>query len=58
MNKKRTLNDDLKAFNVRLSKETWRFLKKTALEQERTMGEIVETCVEKYKKRLENKLTD
>lgn len=49
---------DIKTFNMRMPKETWRFLKKVAAEQERSMGEIIISCVEKYKKRLENKLTD
>jgi predicted DNA-binding protein len=49
---------DVKSFNVRLPRETWIFLKKVSAEQERSMAEVVAACVEKYKKRLENKLTD
>ena len=53
INKKTT-----KAFQVRLPIEIWKFLKKTAIEQERSMANIIEECVEKYKKKLENKLTN
>jgi hypothetical protein len=49
---------DIKTFNVRMPKETWRFLKKLAIEQERSMTDIIVCCVNKYKKRLENKLTE
>lgn len=49
---------DIKSFNVRLPKETWRFLKKVSLEQERSMTDVISACVEKYKRRIENKLTD
>ena len=46
-----------KAFQVRLPIDTWKFLKKIAVDQERSMASIIEACVEKYKKKLENKLT-
>jgi hypothetical protein len=47
-----------KAFQMRMPKDIWLFLKKTAADQERSMMDIILTCVEKYKKRCEKKLTD
>lgn len=47
----------LKAFQIRIPKETWIFLKKAAAEQERTMCDIVAECLEKYKRKFEKKLT-
>lgn len=46
-----------KAFQVRLPIETWRFLKKIAVDQDRSMASIIEGFVERYKKKIENKLT-
>lgn len=48
---------EIKTFNVRLPKDTWLFLKKTAAEQGVSMTDIIIRCVEKYRKKLENKLT-
>ncbi len=50
-------NPNIKSFNVRMPKETWKFLKRVSLEQERSMMDVINECVEKYRKRLENKLT-
>lgn len=49
---------ETKAFVVRLPKDIWKFLKRAAIEQERSMTDIISSCVMKYQKRLENKLTD
>ncbi len=49
---------DIKTFNMRMPKEMWLFLKKTAASQEVSMTDIILRCVDKYKKKLENKLTD
>lgn len=49
---------DLKSFNIRMPKETWLFLKRTAAAQEVSMTDIILRCVEKYKKKLDSKLTD
>ena len=49
---------DTKAFQIRMPKETWVFLKKKAVDQERSMNDLILSCVEKFKKRYENKLTD
>lgn len=48
---------EMKAFLVRLPKDDWLFLKKTAANQEVSMADIVVRCIEKYKRKLENKLT-
>lgn len=48
---------EVKQLLIRMPKETWVFLKNTAIAQETTMNEIVMRCVNKYKKKLENKLT-
>lgn len=48
---------EIKNFNIRIPKETWLFLKKTAMEQERSMVDIIMSCVDKYKRKCENKLT-
>lgn len=58
MPKKNEESPDLKSFNLRLPKETWRFLKKVSFMQEKTMTDIVNQCIEKYKKNFENKLTE
>lgn len=50
--------EDIKTFNMRMSKDTWMFLKKAAAAQETSMTEIILRCVEKYKRKIENKLTD
>ncbi len=47
----------IKAFNVRLSKELWAFLKKQSAEQEKSMNGIIIKCLEKYKKTREKTLT-
>lgn len=48
---------EIKSFNMRVPRDTWLFLKKVSAEQGISMTEIIIRCVEKYKKRLENKLT-
>lgn len=44
-----------KTFNMQMSKDLWMFLKGTSATQERSMTEIVVTCLERYRKRLEGK---
>lgn len=51
-------NNELKTFNMRMPKELWMFLKKTAAQQEVSMTEIIVRCVAKYKKKLDTRLTD
>ncbi len=52
------INKDIKAFQMRMPKDMWIFLKKTAIDQEISMMDIIVRCVDKYKKRIENRLTD
>lgn len=52
------INKDIKLFQMRMPKDMWIFLKKTAIDQEISMMDIIVRCVDKYKKRMENKLTD
>ncbi len=50
-------NSDIKTFNMRMPKDTWLFLKKQAAAQECSMTDIIIRCVEKYKKKFDDKLT-
>lgn len=50
--------DDKKMFNIKLSKDLWVFVKIRAATEDTSMAAIIERCVEKYKKRLEKKLTN
>lgn len=49
---------DIKMFQIRMPRDMWVFLKKTAIDQEVSMVEIIVRCVGKYKKRMENRLTE
>lgn len=46
----------LRSFHLRIPKDTWLFLRKQAAAQEITMTEIILRCVDKYKKKFDNKL--
>ncbi len=46
---------DTKTFNMVMSKEMWLFLKRTALDQEESMTDIVSRCISVYMKKLEKK---
>ena len=48
---------EMKAFNVRFSKDLWMFLKKMSFEQEVSMNDIVVFALEKVRKSYEKKLT-
>ena len=48
---------EIKNFNMRIPKELWMFLKSEAAAKETSMTDIIVACVEKYKKRIEKKLT-
>ena len=52
------INKEIKMFQMRMPKDMWVFLKKAAIDQEVSMMDIIVRCVDKYKKRMENKLTD
>jgi galactose-1-phosphate uridylyltransferase len=53
-----TKKEPTKAFQVRIKRNTWLFLKRISAEQERSMASIIENCVEKYKNKFENTLTE
>lgn len=53
-----SIKEPTKAFQIRMKRTTWLFLKRISAEQERSMANIIESCVEKYKNKFENKLTD
>ncbi len=50
--------DKLISFTVRLPEDLWFFVKIQSAKQHRSMQEIVNECLEKYKKKHEKKLTD
>lgn len=49
--------EKIKAFQVRLPKSVWLFLKDQSARQERSMNDLIFICIEKYKKRVESRLT-
>jgi hypothetical protein len=49
--------DNTKALTLRLNKETWTFLKKRAIDREISLQQLINDCLEKYKKKCLNKLT-
>lgn len=51
------LVEEIKPFLIRIPKETWVFYKRLSIDQERHMNEIINDCLEKYKKRVEKRLT-
>lgn len=51
------LPTDNKHFNIRVPKSLWMFLKNDAATNESSMTDIIVACLEKYKKKIENKLT-
>lgn len=48
---------ETKTFNIRIPKETWLFLKKTAIFQETSMADLIVRCVNKYKDKFNQALT-
>ena len=48
----------VKAFSVRIPKELWLFLKNRSAEKEKPMNDIIQLCLEKYKKTCEKHLTN
>ena len=46
---------DLKTFTMRMPKDLWMYLKNTAAAQEESMTDIIVRCVDKQKRRAENK---
>ena len=50
--------EELKSYNIRIPKDMWLFLKYNSLEKEESMNSIINKLLIKYKKRIENKLTN
>jgi hypothetical protein len=50
--------ENIKAFNVRLPKELWAFLKKKSIEQEKPMNVIIMSCLSKFKEKCDKKEVD
>lgn len=48
---------DRKILTLRLDRQTWSFLKKRAVDRDMSLQELINDCLEKYKKKCENKLT-
>lgn len=46
---------DMKAFNVKVPKEIWQFIKTESVHQEKSMTEIVCGCLTRYKKKREER---
>jgi hypothetical protein len=46
----------VKAFSIRIPKDTWIFLKKLAAEQEMSMMQIIKDCLETHRKKYEKKM--
>lgn len=49
--------DDVKIFSVRMPKEIWLFLKTASIDSGFTMNDIIVDCMNKYKNKVEKKLT-
>ncbi len=47
---------EIKTFNVRVPKEMWVFLKYHSIHNETSLNAIVNQCLIKYKKNIDNKL--
>ena len=47
---------ELKMFTLRMSKELWRFLRTAAINTDKSMAQIIIECLEKYKKKTEERL--
>jgi len=52
------MNNELKTFNIRLPKEIWAVLKKQSILQEKSMNQIIVSCVEKKYKKDKEKMLD
>ena len=51
------VQSDLKFLQLRMPKDTWMFLKQHSAAIEVSMTDIILTCLDKYKKKIESKLT-
>ena len=48
---------EFKTFNIRMPKDMWMFLKKASAMQETSMTEILMSVLDKYRKKIEPKLS-
>jgi predicted DNA-binding protein len=48
--------DEFKTFSIKFPTETWRFLKVLSARQNRSMTEIINNCLDKFKKKMEEKM--
>lgn len=48
---------EVKNLIIRLPKDMWTFLRMNSFKQEESMNAIVLRCLEKYRKKIESKLT-
>lgn len=53
----RKKDPNIKVMNIRLRKEVWSFLRKQAFDQETSINELINVCLEKVKKNHDNVLT-
>lgn len=53
----RKKDENIKVMNIRLRKEVWAFLRKLAFDQESSINELINVCLEKVKKNHDNMLT-
>jgi len=56
--RKKKKKKDIVSFNVRMSIDNHLFLRLASLKQKTSMNEIINRCVEKYKNKSNNNLTD
>lgn len=50
--------EDTKTFNVRLKRDSWRFLKVYAIDHKISMNEVIKRYVEKLQRNSEKKVDD
>ncbi len=50
--------ENVKTFNVRISKDLWAFVKKSAVDNDVSMNHVVTKCLEKYRKHVEKSVDE
>lgn len=50
--------EEIKTFNVRVPKKLWSFVKKSAVDKDMSMNDIVIKCLEKYRKNIEKRFDE
>lgn len=51
------MKEELKSFNIRMSHDIWIFLKYKSFQDGTSMNFIINECLNKFKKKIDNKLT-